>query len=258
MSLPRGGFGGGERSGRRGMVVAAVTLLVFAIGWGYLVVSWGDGDEVATATESTRIAEQISPPESTRQESQAVLDEPTSAATPGEHWEPSVGRGETSTRATSSATSPEQNPGGEATVESDASVDNLAEIEGERIRFAAAEFVSAAYGYSGEDADEYNQGVGRTVVWPAFYFSAGGAEIARYAGQVESTGTEGAARLTGFKAEKATPDNATGYAHFETGESHDPWTGELMGRTIAYRQEMTLSRVGETWKVEATGEVEEV
>lgn len=241
------------------MAVAAVALLVFAIGWGYLIISW-DGNERATAaTESAHVAEQTFAPESIREESRAVPDEPAYTTTPEEQREPSAGGGETPTEVTAGATSWQpHNSGEEATDEPDASAGTLAEIEGERIRFAAAEFVSAAYGYSGEDPDEYNQRVGRTVVWPAFYSSAGGAEIARYAGQVESTGTEGAARLTVFEAEKATPENATGYAHFETGEGHDLRTGELTGRAIAYRQEMTLSRVGETWKVEATGEVEEV
>lgn len=260
MSLPRGGFGGSERLGRRGIAVAAVALLVLVIGWGYLVISWGGDDERATvAAESTRVAEQMSPPEITRDESQPILDEPTYATTSEEQRGPSTGGEERPAEVTAGATSPRSHSSAEeAADEPDASSDNPEEIEGERIRFAAAEFVSAAYGYSGEDPDEYNQGVGRTVVWPAFYSSAGGAEIARYAEQVESTGTEGAAKLTGFEAEKATPDNATGYAYFETGEGHDSRTGELTGRTVPYRQEMTLSRVGETWKVEATGEVEEV
>ncbi len=258
MSLPRGGFGGSERPGRRGVAVAATALLVFAIGWGYLVVSWGGDDERATAAESTRAAEQIPLPESTREESRAVPDEPAYATTPEEQREPSARgeepSGEVTTRVIFSQSG---NSGEEATDEPGASTGDLAETDGERARFAAAEFVSAAYGYTGEDPNEYNQGVGRTVVWPAFYSSAGGAEIARYAEQVESTGTEGAAKLTSFEAEKVTPENATGYAHFETGEGHDPRTGELTGSRSAYRQEINLSRVGETWKVEAAGEVEE-
>jgi hypothetical protein len=137
-------------------------------------------------------------------------------------------------------------------------VDDRAETEGERVRFAAAEFVSAAYGYSGEDSDEYNQGVGRTVVWPAFYDSVGAAEVTRYAEQVENAGTRSAAKLTRFEVEETTPENATGYAYFETGEGYDPRTGDLTGARVAYRQRMTLSRIGATWKVESAGEVEEV
>ncbi len=257
MSLPRGGFGGGERQGRRG-IAAAAALLIIAIGWGYLVVSWGDGNERATAAESTRGAEQTYPPESIREEPR-VPGESAYATTPEEQRGSSTAGEERPAEVTAGATSPQPRKyGEEATDGPDASAGNLAEVEGERIRFAAAEFVSAAYGYSGDDPNEYNQGVGRTVVWPAFYSSAGGAEIARYAEQVESTGTEGAAKLTSFEVETATPEHTTGYAYFETGEGHDPRTGELTGRTVTYRQEMNLSRVGERWKVEATREVEEV
>lgn len=96
------------------------------------------------------------------------------------------------------------------------------------------------------------------MVWPAFYHSAGAAEVTRYAEQVEDAGTRSAARLTRFEAEETTPENATGHAYFETGEGYDPRTGDLTGERVAYRQRMTLSRIGATWKVESAGEVEEV
>ncbi|QIN78318.1 hypothetical protein GBA65_07080 [Rubrobacter marinus] len=124
------------------------------------------------------------------------------------------------------------------------------------MRFAAARFVSAAYGYSGRDEDAYNQGVGATVVWPAFYESPGAAEIERYAAQVGKTGTESAALLTRFDVEKTTPDTAEGYARFETGGGYGP-DGELAGKKLAYRQRMVLARSGSVWKVRAAEKVEE-
>jgi hypothetical protein len=245
-------------------VAAAVLLSV--IGWGYLVVSWGGDEERATAApEGARAVEQTKPP-ATQEETQAVPDEAAYAATPKEQRAPSSGEKETTPevpagvapepRGRSEEPAPE--PGSPEPLGTGVPVEARAETEGERVRFAAAEFVSAAYGYSGEDPDAYNQGVGRTVVWPAFFDSAGAAEVTRYAEQVENSGTRSAARLTRFEAEETAPGNATGYAYFETGEGYDPRTGDLTGERIAYRQWMTLSRIGETWKVESAGEVEEV
>jgi hypothetical protein len=242
-------------------------VLLLVIGWGYLVVSWGGGEERATAApEGTRTVERTTLPEATREEAQAVPDEAAYAATPEDRQATSEEEEETTPEVPSGA-APEprdrskeaaSGPGLQDTSGTGVPVDDHAETEGERVRFAAAEFVSAAYGYSGEDPDAYNQGVGRTVVWPAFFDSAGAAEVTRYAEQVKNAGTRSAARLTRFEAEETTPENATGYAYFETGEGYDPRTGDLTGTRIAYRQRMTLSRIGETWKVESAGEVEEV
>lgn len=255
MSLPHGGFGGRERPGARRTVVVAAAVLLSVIGWGYLVVSWG-GDERATgAPEDTRAIEQTTQPEAAGEEPQAVPDEAAYAAAPEERRSPSGGQEDTTPEVPSGSDSEagSADPSG-----ADVPLEDQAETDVERVRFAAAEFASAAYGYSGEDPDAYNQGVGRTVVWPAFFQSAGAAEVTRYAEQVEGAGTRSAARLTRFEAEETTPENATGYAYFETGEGYEARTGELTGPRVAYRQRMTLSRIGETWKVESAGEVEEV
>jgi hypothetical protein len=252
VSLPQGGFGGRERSGRRRAVAVAAAVLVLAAGWGYLVVSWGE-EERATATP-----EQTSSSEDARRQARAVPDEPAYATTPEEQT-PSEARAEAPPpEAHGHPEGAAHEPGSYDPLGTGASPGDLSEIDRERIRFAASEFVSAAYGYSGEDPDEYNQGVGETVVWPAFYSSAGAGEISRYARQVEETGTRSAARLTRFEVEKTAPGSAAGYAYFETGEGHDPRTGKLTGERLAYRQEMTLSRSGASWKVKAVGKVEEV
>ena len=262
MSLPQGGFGGRERPGTRGTVVLAAAVFLAVIGWGYLVVSWGGEEHATAAPEGTRAVERTTP-QATRAEPRAVPDEPAYAAAPEERQEPSSDDKEM----TSTGPAPEpgdrseeaaSEPGSSEPSSTGVPVEDHAETEGERVRFAAAEFVSAAYGYSGEDPDAYNQGVGRTVVWPAFFDSAGAAEVTRYAEQVKTAGTRSGARLVHFEAEETTPENATGYAHFETGEGYDPRTGDLTGWRVAYRQRMTLSRIGETWKVESAGEVEEV
>lgn len=252
MSLPQGGFGGRERPGRRRAVVVAAAVLALAAGWGYLVVSWGEEGSATAASERTSSGEE------TRRQAQAVPDEPAYATTPEEQT-PSEARSEARTSETHEH--PEgaaHEPGSYDPLGTGASPDDLSEIDWERVRFAAAEFISAAYGYSGEDPDEYNQGVGETVVWPAFYSSAGAGQVSRYAEQVEKTGTRSAARLTRFEVEETAPGSVTGYAYFETGEGHDPRTGKLTGERLAYRQEMTLARSGASWKVRSIGEVEEV
>ena len=101
-----------------------------------------------------------------------------------------------------------------------ASEGDLAPIDEKRLRFAAERYISAAYGYSGNDKDAYNQGVGATVVWPDFFDSEGSSETERYAKQVEESGTKSGAVLTEFEPEEVSADRATAYAYFETGSGY--------------------------------------
>lgn len=254
MSLPQRGFEGG-RAGRRRTVVVAVVLLLALIGWGYLVVSWGGPAERTEAGADGFVERKALSPDD-RREPQDVPDGNARATAPGERApvEKPVGR-DVGTHDHPHGAAHE--PGSYDPLGTGASSRDLSETDRERVRFVAAEFVSAAYGYSGRDEDVYNQGVGETVVWPIFYESEGAAEVRRYAEQVGRTGTRSAAELTRFEIEEATPELAAGYAYFETGEGRDPRTGELTGERLAYRQQMTLARSGVSWKVKAAGEVEE-
>lgn len=256
MSLPQGGFEGGGRAGRRRTVVVAVVSLLALIGWGYLVVSWG-GPAERTEAGADGSAERTAPSPDDRREPQDVPDGNARATAPVER----IPVEKPAERDVGTHDHPEgaaHEPGSYDPLGTGASSGDLSETDRERVRFAAAEFVSAAYGYSGENPDEYNQGVGETVVWPVFYESGGAAEVRRYAGQVERTGTRSAAELTRFEIEGATPGLAAGYAYFETGEGRDTRTGELTGEKLAYRQQMTLARSGASWKVKSVGEIEEV
>ena len=137
-----------------------------------------------------------------------------------------------------------------------ASAGDLAPVDEERLRYAASSFISTAYGYSGNDVDEYNQNVAQTVVWPQFYQSQGSSEVERYATQVGEGGTKSAALMGEFETLETDPDRITGYAYFETGSGYSE-DGTLEGEIQAYRQEMTLVRSGATWKVRSVEKIEE-
>ena len=270
--LPQGGFGGRARPGRRRVLAIGVIVLFLVVGWSYGVLSYGRGEGAGNAAAVSNGAPpgQTSSADAAREEPQAVPEDNAYATAPGGQQQSLEGTPKTLVEASngapqaSPAPAPHDHPEG-ATNEpgsydplgTGASAGDLAPIDRERVRFAAARFVSAAYGYSGRDEDAYNQGVGATVVWPVFYESLGAAEIERYAAHVEETGTESAALLTRFEVRTTTPSTAEGYAYFETGAGYGR-DGELTGEKVAYRQRMTLARSGAVWKVRATEKIEEV
>jgi hypothetical protein len=126
-----------------------------------------------------------------------------------------------------------------------------------RVQGAAARFVVAAYGYSGEDRDAYLDALNALLVPEKFYASPGAEEIERLSEQVETTGTRGAARMTSFDIETATRERVEGYAYFATADSYDRY-GEPVGNEKSYRQRLALVRSGATFRVEAAGEIQEV
>ena len=148
-------------------------------------------------------------------------------------------------------------PGNYDPLGTDAAEGDLAVLDEERLRFAAGNYISAAYGYTGDDADAYNQGVGANVVWPDFFDSEGSSEIERYAEQVGESGTKSGSLLTELETLEITEDWVTAYAYFETGSGYTG-DGGLKGETQAYRQKMTLARTGATWKVLGVEKIEEV
>jgi hypothetical protein len=271
--LPQGGFGGSARPGRRRVFVIGVIVLFLVVGWSYGVLSYGRGEgagDAAVVPNGNRVPGQASSADTAREEPQAVPEDNAHAAAPGDQRESLEGTAKTPAEASPGAPqaslgpAPHDHPEGAAgepgsydPLGTGASAGDLAPIDRERVRFAAARFVSAAYGYSGRDDDAYNQGVGATVVWPVFYESPGAAEIERYAAQVGESGTRSAALLTRFEVRKTTPGTAEGYAYFETGAGYGR-DGELTGEKVAYRQRMTLARSGAVWKVRATEKIEEV
>ena len=133
----------------------------------------------------------------------------------------------------------------------------LTPADKDRVKGAAARFVAAAYGYSGEDRDEYLDAMNALLIPQKFYASPGSEEIERLSEQVETTGTKSAAKMSAFKIEEVNGERAEGYAYFETADSYDRY-GELVGSEQGYRQRLTLVRSGAIFLVEAASEVQEV
>ena len=215
-SLPQGGFHERKKSGRRRAIVSGMLLLLLLVIWSVIVLSWGPpSDQTGGSPENGSRARAGEAPAPRDGEREAVPDEPASAQKNASATDESAGGPSGGQK---SAPSVAPTPGGADAgragsgrghgesagfrpdpLGTGASEGDLAPVDEERMRFAAARFVTAAYGYSGDDADAYNQGVGQTVAWPVFYESPGSKEIGRFAEQVDKTGTKSAALLTRFE-----------------------------------------------------------
>jgi hypothetical protein len=253
--------------------VAGLAILCLLLAWGWFVISWDTGDEEA-ARAGAAAPERAEPSDPSVKGGSAAGEPATSTGeAPGTsepEEEPADREGHAAPEGTPVSEEaaggghdhlhahPEgatNEPGTYDPLGTGAKPGDLTQTDEERARFAAASFVSAAYGYTGSDREEYLSGVYDWALSPDFARSQGSAEVSRYAGQVEETGTKSAARLTGFEVERTEPEGVRGWAHFETGEAYDGT--ELVGERLRYRQELVLLRVGAAWKVQAAGKVEE-
>jgi hypothetical protein len=147
----------------------------------------------------------------------------------------------------------------------------LTPADEERVRAAAAQFVTAAYGYTGEAGEEgereYLAGISDHALTPEFYASPGAREVERYAGLVRESGTRSAAKLERFEIEEVVPEErvedgytqqrVTGYAYFRTADEYNRY-GEIEGEERSYRQRLTLERYRTVFKVYSAEEIEEV
>lgn len=268
MSYHRGFNRGGGVGMRRLVMFAGIAFLLIMV-WiiGVFAFGGGGGDGAAdpeqgeqeqpsggsTNPESTRGAEDV--PEGTVLEAGDDDPEAITADDPEE-----AEREKREEQGTTPEGGAEQEPGGHDPLGNEASSGDLTQRDQSRVRAAAAKFVTAAYGYSGEDPDEYNQEVGETVIWPEFFNSEGSREIERYAGQVEDSGTESAATLEEFDVEDSTGEPGRevieGYAYFATADTYNDY-GEIEGERAEYRQSLTIIRQQAIFKVEAAGPIEE-
>lgn len=137
----------------------------------------------------------------------------------------------------------------------------LSQRDAERAELAASKFVTAAYGYTGEDKNKYNQGVGATIIWPGFYDSPAAARITDYASEVEDSGTKSAAKVTEFEKKSVSgkfgKEKIKAVITFSTADTYNRY-GEIEGTKKSYRQEMALKRDGAVFKVAGAEKIEEV
>ena len=266
MGLSQGDFAERGRTGPRRTLIVGAIVVVLLVAWTYAVMFYGGGAKSATGetpSGGNREAAQAATPKA-GQSASAPTGRQGAGSQTGGALPASEGA---SAPASSPASTPAAPSGGRGQAAggadsydplgAGASLGDLTEVDRERAHFAAAQFITAAYGFTGNDEDAYNQGVGDTVVWPAFYQTEGSKEIERYASQIEKTGTKCAAKLTRLNLRQTSPYSASGYAYFETGEGYGTG-GDLTGERRAYRQHMILQRTGSTWSVKATGPIQEV
>lgn len=103
--------------------------------------------------------------------------------------------------------------GSEAPVEEST---DFTEADREQVELTVSEFVSSAYGYSGEDPAAYSQAID-SVVMPDFYSSTGGEWIGRYTEAVGDRGIYSAATLDRLETDGAGSDRVTATAYFQSG-----------------------------------------
>jgi hypothetical protein len=107
----------------------------------------------------------------------------------------------------------------------------------------------AAYGYSGDDPDQYTAGVNQAVIPDPFYESPGAAYVEEFARRVESGGTRSTATLQDFEITEVSGERAEGVARF---------TIEDPSGTRRLVQELHVRRLGAIWRVSGAGIMEEV
>lgn len=265
--MPQGGFGEPRSNGRRRtLVIGGVVLALFVV-WSYIILSHGGEDRARNESPDERPEPAGETTKPTAVPSEPAYAEDTDLG--GDAGATSEPAGGPTTEASPSEPSPKagqhptDRPEGAADAGSTydplgtgAGEGDLAPTDEKRLSFAAVRYVTAAYGYSGNDREAYNQGVQYTVVLPGFFDSEGSSEIKRYGTQVAERGTKSAAVLTRFEPLEVSAERAVGDAYFKTGDAYAA-DGGLVGKQRAYRQKMILTRNGVVWKVTAVNNVED-
>ena len=265
-TLPQGSFGERRGGWRRKPLIVGGVLLVLIVVWTYFVLSFGGGDQTPEKASSANNGAASTVPDEPAYAEDASAGGDSAPNAPstdgsGDQSDPSpegagTASGPRESRAHDHPEGATNEPGSYDPLGTGASAGDLVPVDEQRLRFAAARFVSAAYGYSGKNKDAYNQGVGAAVVRPDFFDSSGSSEITRYADQVGDTGTTSAAVLTRYETLDSSAKSATGYAYFDTGSGYSA-SGGLKVDKQSYRQKMTLTRSGSAWKVLSVNDIEE-
>jgi hypothetical protein len=126
---------------------------------------------------------------------------------------------------------------------------DLSETERGRVEQAASQFVIYAYGYAGDDPEQYTAGVNQAVIPDPFYESPGAAYVEEFARRIESGGTRSTVTLQAFEITEVSGERAEGVASF---------TIEDPSGTKRLSQELHVRRLGAIWRVSGAGIMEEV
>lgn len=148
-------------------------------------------------------------------------------------------------------------PGGYDPLGKDAPSGALTETQKGRVELAATNFVTYAYGYTGDDLSEYQRNLNRVALFPDFYSSPGAEAVRDFQEDIQKGGVKSAAVLESFEIEDQTPATVRGVAYFVVGERYLK-AGAVAGEVNRYAQPLNLQSFGPHWKVVATGEREEV
>ena len=159
----------------------------------------------------------------------------------------------------------EGEPGGYDPLGKDTDGPLLSETQLERAELAVSNYVTAVYGYSGDDFNEYQKQVGEAVVFPGFFSSPGAEHVREVQRQIEGSpdGVTNGAVLKGFTAERQTEERIEGVAYFDVGDgvafSKTAASGvELQGEVTSYAQPVNLQLYGPQWRVTEAGQRQEV
>lgn len=137
-------------------------------------------------------------------------------------------------------------------------------------RLAATNFITYAYGYTGDDKAKYLAAVKRAVLDPEFFQSPGGRGVQQTAALIDERGSiKNSARIEAFRVVRVDPegDGLVGVARFSVGTAWAPpeeWKdGEpaLAGLATTYEQRFSLIPWGngaDAWKLSAAGALQEV
>lgn len=144
------------------------------------------------------------------------------------------------------AAEPEQQDGGSLAGDGSAERGSLSPVERGRAEQAASQFVVYAYGYMGDEVEQYEANVNQAVVPESFARSPGAAHVEAFARRVASPGTESSVIPKSVEVEPAGEGAAEARITFEL---TDP-----SGRTLL-SQEVRVVSLGAVWRVAEAGEL---
>ena len=188
-----------QRSRRRKAIVVIVIGILLLLGWVAVVaaLTGGDGGQGSGEGPSQR---QAGTPEETTDSAASTPEEPVVQEGTGDGSSSGPSEEELEDVADETLSPPPGGgpPPGEVPIE-----DEEGRSNGQR-GFVAS-FVGAAYGYTGNDMEEYRAGYENRIDTSTYYDSEGGKVLEEYAAMVENGGAENAAVLKDYRIRSGEP-----------------------------------------------------